>query len=78
MSKVDEMLWKMWLDEHGEEDFDEHNTKIKQALYKDLLELIGEDETPEIPVNDYHWRIRNELRQELRTKLKDYFGETND
>ncbi len=32
MNKVDELLWQMWLDEHGEEDFDEHKTKIKQAI----------------------------------------------
>ena len=30
--ELDELLWQMWLDEHGEEDFDEHKTKIKQAI----------------------------------------------
>jgi hypothetical protein len=62
MSKVDELLWQMWLDEHGEEDFDEHKTKIKQALYKDLYEIISFSAD----------------RGEAYKKLKDYFGETND
>jgi len=30
--ELDELLWQMWLEEHGEEDFDEHKTKIKQAI----------------------------------------------
>jgi len=36
--------------------------------------LIGEDETPEIPVNDYHWRFRNEYRGLLRKAAAERFG----
>jgi len=57
----------------------ENEQAIKQALYTDLLELIGEDislpqnklmETEDIPKF-----YANKLRQELRDKLKEYFGD---
>ena len=60
------------------------HTKAKQAIYKDLMELIGEDEPTatkgskreylacqdcfEIPED----HARNQLRQELREKVKKY------
>jgi len=88
MAKVDEILRQFYYhnpDELGEDAFnnlgDDEVAEVKQALYKDLLELIGEDEH----IN-YHERVttdeelvgeaRNQLRQELRDKLKDYFGIT--
>jgi hypothetical protein len=62
--------------------------QIKQAIEKDILELIGEDERkPEAAVlgidgrKKYapgqvasHVKARNELRAELRLKLKEYIG----
>lgn len=42
-----------------------------QAIEKDILELIGEDE--EI-YPDLHAQIRNRYKSELRLKLKEYIG----
>lgn len=50
----------------------------KQTIYKDLMELIGEDENSMVeeqyaspqPTVDEHYR--NQLRQELREKVKKY------
>ncbi len=59
--------------------------QAKQALYKDMLELIGEDDTEvrgttQNSTNPKYWtkrtKTKNELRQELRNKLKEYFGIT--
>jgi len=55
-------------------------TEAKQALYTDMLELIGEDEPfrmewcgKNVEIDD-----RNKLRQELRNKLKEYYGISDD
>ena len=51
---------------------------LAQAIEKDILELIGEDEE-EINVANRQLAVtRNELRAELRLKLKVYIGETLD
>ena len=47
---------------------------FKQALYQDLLALVGEDETSEDEVeNDLYFATRNGLRQELRQNINQYF-----
>ena len=48
---------------------------LNQLMYTEFMSLIGEDETPEIPVNDYHWRFRNEYRGLLRTAAAERFGQ---
>lgn len=45
---------------------------VKAELLELVLEIIGEDEVPTIPINDYYWRIRNEYRQKLREKVRKY------
>lgn len=41
------------------------------TIFEDYTKVIvGKEETPEIPVNDYHWRIRNELRQTINKASK--------
>jgi hypothetical protein len=53
---------------------------ITQAIEKDILELMGEDEKYDdyggIAINRdaYEPIIRNELKAELRLKLKEYIG----
>lgn len=58
-------------------------TQDKKAILSDLLELIGEDDTEvrgttQNSTNPKYWtkrtKTKNELRQELRNKLKEYFG----
>ena len=63
-----------------------YQTSLKQdreAIYKDLLELVGADEEYDIAPNgdpiaysvaNYTRRDQNHLRAELRNKLKDYCG----
>jgi len=64
---------------------DKHRTiarnQAKEAILSDLLELIGEDDievrgTTQNPDNPKHWTRktanRNQLRQELRDKVKEY------
>lgn len=55
--------------------------QAKEAILSDLLELIGEDDievrgTTQNPDNPKHWTRktanRNQLRQELRDKVKEY------
>ena len=43
----------------------------RAKLYEQIRsEVIGEDEPkPEIPINDYYWRFRNELRNKQREAL---------
>lgn len=46
---------------------------IKQAILTDLLEIIGEDVNPdEFELSRYKYSIKNQLRQELREKIKAY------
>lgn len=60
---------------------DSYISHIKQALYTDLMELIGEDEqgtwTDRVK-RETHIRVfsetRNEYRAELRAKLREYLG----
>lgn len=49
---------------------------FKAALLADMLELVGEDELL-TPVAHQNLKLieRNLLRQELRTKIKEYFNE---
>jgi hypothetical protein len=55
---------------------------LAQAIEKDILELIGEDDslTPAMKVKGHYedtiWS-RNQLRRELRLKLKEYIGGSN-
>ena len=60
---------------------EEMRAQAKQAILSDLLELIGEDDievrgTTQNPDNPKHWTRktanRNQLRQELRDKVKEY------
>lgn len=54
---------------------------LKQALYKDMLAILGEDEKVKSRYFDEVKEMidyQNRLRQELRTKLKEYFGIEND
>lgn len=55
--------------------------EAKQALYKDMVELIGEDEPIELKESVEAIEMKlyaNTTRQELRTKLKEYFGVKDD
>ncbi len=59
----------------------EGGEKIKQALYTDMLELIGKDYPHQFWCNgggentcECGATPENRLRQELRTKLKEYYG----
>lgn len=55
----------------------EQKTAAKQAILSDLLEIIGEDETTVrngLVGLTHKDETRNQLRQELRTKLKEYCG----
>lgn len=62
---------------------DEDVAQIKSELLKAILEVVGDDEhnRKECPANGFTcvcamWRQnQNQLRQELRTKFKDMFGE---
>lgn len=100
MAKVDDLLDKQdWGYEYQMSDYatskadeleyeregKEKIAGLKQALYKDMLELIGEDDTEvrgttQNSTNPKYWtkrtKTKNELRQELRNKLKEYFGIT--
>lgn len=60
--------------------------EASQALYEHIIEIVGEDELKtgfeEIEPNDFDARkeltsikARNQLRAELRQKLKEYFGQ---
>jgi hypothetical protein len=54
---------------------DSWREEIKQALLKEVLDCVGEDETLEL-VNEYHWnRLRHQdaLRQEIRQKITELF-----
>ena len=56
--------------------YDDYQT-AKQAILSDLLEIIGEDEHREVGYElQKTINRRSQLRQELRTKLKEYFGES--
>lgn len=47
--------------------------RTKQAILADLLEIIGEDEIDNFPdIHEIAPRLRNQLRQELREKIKAY------
>jgi Fe-S-cluster-containing hydrogenase component 2 len=87
MSNIDDILLKAYIevcDEHyNEGDFDQDEeahdwlkkSATKQALYTDMLELIGSDE-PEDTEYEYYNKLhdyRNGLRQELRAKIKEYY-----
>jgi len=94
MAKVDEILQELsnTVFQHGKATrtnipfhYGEPMKDAKQALYKDMLELIGEDDTEvrgttQNSTNPKYWtkrtKTKNELRQELRNKLKEYFGIT--
>ena len=53
-------------------DGDKQFFEAKQAILSDLLELI-EDEAVRVPANDMAIAIiRNQIRQELREKVKKY------
>ena len=81
------------LNKYGEAVFDDWitewtvaSTKANQALYSDILELIGEDESgidkgaitifvSNEPVEVISpFKVRNDFRQHLRQALKEYFG----
>jgi len=58
--------------------YGQHRFNVEDASFKEtkadlvslIEEVIGEDElSPEIPVNDYYWRFRNELRAKQRKRL---------
>lgn len=74
--KIDEyvdrfrMQWKVEGDEYHQSELIED---IVQLILQDRKAwgeyVIGEDEPePEIPVNDYYWRFRNELRARQRQR----------
>lgn len=47
-------------------------TQSLKAFADEVERVIGGDEPqPDIPVNDYYWRFRNELRDNQRSALKD-------
>ncbi len=51
-------------------------SEVKQAIYKDLMELIGNDTGRKhfsSQFEAYTATVQDELRQELRIKLKEYF-----
>ena len=59
--------------------------EAKQAIYNDLLGIIGEDHKgewnklfPNAPLNEdvdhYANTVRNQLRAELRTAIREYMG----
>lgn len=64
------------------ETIEQQKDQAKQALYKDMVEIIGENEelkSKYIKKDDEIFManrlvFRNQLRQELRTKLKEYYG----
>jgi hypothetical protein len=61
MSKVDELLWQMWLDEHGEEDFDEHKTKIKQAIQALIADQMAE----------YQAQLLKDYKEDIATAVRE-------
>lgn len=58
--------------------------RAKQQIFKDLMEMLVDEETPEnlLGYVGHRWDAealgeiegRNQLRQELRTKIKEYVG----
>lgn len=58
----------------------EWHTKAKQALYSDILELIGEDDKlyPQdggmVEASNIAFTYQNDLRQQQRQVLKEYFN----
>ncbi len=69
MSKVDELLWQMWLDEHGEEDFDEHKTKIKQAIQALIADQMAEYQAQLL--KDYKEDIATAVREARQQAIED-------
>ena len=58
------------------EEFEKREEAVKQALYQDLMALVGEDEAgeyDELPNTRNVRRRRNDLRQELRQNINQYF-----
>lgn len=64
-------------------------TEAQAALHKDLLEIVGEDDVINLPLDedddlgvtskiDVSAQIKNNLRAELRTKITAYFGQTGE
>jgi hypothetical protein len=70
MSKVDELLWQMWLDEHGEEDFDEHKTKIKQAIQALIADQMAEYQAQLL--KDYKEDIATAVREAREREINDF------
>ncbi len=60
--ELDELLWQMWLDEHGEEDFDEHKTKIKQAIQALIAKECNKARLNELERYFEYWRNSKDTR----------------
>jgi len=46
----------------------------KQQIYKELMELVGEDDTPKHNPKQLFKAARNELRAELRQAIAEWCG----
>jgi len=79
---LDDRLDQVWNDAKNDPLEEAYGFTIKEvrlAILSDLLELIGEDERIIDSTSDIHAYFitaKHQLREELRTKLKDYFGIT--
>lgn len=54
----------------------EAKSAIRKHILQEALEMIGEDESDDnVVINDLYMATRNGLRQELRNKFNDRYGE---
>lgn len=73
---LDDRLDKVWNDAGNDPLEEAYGFTIKeatQAILSDLLEIIGEDEPVKgNPFDKSFYTTRNQIRQELREKVKEY------
>lgn len=81
-SKIDD--WFIWIEANRDTPTRQWTEEVlpqaKATLLADMLELVGEDDHKWLQATPSQRTVSeslNALRQELRDKLKEYYGETN-
>jgi hypothetical protein len=59
--ELDELLWQMWLDEHGKKDFNKHKTKIKQAIQALIADQMAE----------YQAQLLKDYKEDIATAVRE-------